>query len=69
MEAQEESITGSTEDVPLVISNYNRTSTHLVVAAGLNNAVADGVSPWDSDFKLGGKSVLRNRAGLENPRL
>jgi hypothetical protein len=54
MEAQEESITGSTEDVPLVISNYNRTSTHLVVAAGLNNAVADGVSPWDSDFKFGG---------------
>lgn len=35
-------------------SHYNRTSTFLVVAAGLNNALAEGQSPNDSEFEIGG---------------
>lgn len=35
-------------------SRYSRTSTHLVIAAGLNNALRDGQSPEESDFKIGG---------------
>lgn len=33
---------------------YKRTSTHLMVAAGFNNALEEGQSLSDSDFKLGG---------------
>lgn len=35
-------------------SRYSRTSTHLVMAVGFNNALADGQSVNDSDFKVGG---------------
>lgn len=35
-------------------SRYSRTSTHLVVAAGFNNALTEGQSINDSDFKVGG---------------
>lgn len=35
-------------------SHYSRTSTHLVVAVGFNNALAEGQSINDSDFKVGG---------------
>lgn len=35
-------------------SRYNRTTTHLVLAAGFNNALLDGQSLNDSDFKVGG---------------
>lgn len=33
---------------------YRRTSTHLMVAAGFNNALEEGQSLSDSDFKIGG---------------
>ncbi|HSP40853.1 MAG TPA: hypothetical protein VLN46_05420 [Gillisia sp.] len=33
---------------------YRRTSTHLMVAAGFNNALVEGQSLSDSDFKVGG---------------
>ncbi len=33
---------------------YKRTSTHLMVAAGFNNALVEGQSLSDSDFKVGG---------------
>ena len=33
---------------------YDRTSTHLVLAAGFNNALTEGQSLNDSDFKIGG---------------
>ena len=35
-------------------SRYSRTTTHLVLAAGFNNALLDGQSINDSDFKAGG---------------
>lgn len=35
-------------------SRYSRTTTHLVIAAGFNNALSDGQSLNDSDFKVGG---------------
>lgn len=35
-------------------SRYSRTTTHLVLAAGFNNALTDGQSINDSDFKIGG---------------
>ncbi|WP_029037197.1 porin family protein [Salinimicrobium xinjiangense] len=35
-------------------SHYSRTSTHLVVAVGFNNALTEGQSINDSDFKVGG---------------
>lgn len=35
-------------------SRYHRTSTDLVVAAGFNNALTEGQSLNDSDFKIGG---------------
>ncbi|MEG9328884.1 hypothetical protein V6B16_13140 [Salinimicrobium catena] len=35
-------------------SRYSRTTTHLVLAAGFNNALLDGQSLNDSDFKAGG---------------
>ena len=35
-------------------SRYSRTSTHLVLAAGFNNALTEGQSINDSDFKAGG---------------
>ena len=35
-------------------SHYSRTSTHLVVAAGFNNALSEGESINDSDFKIAG---------------
>lgn len=35
-------------------SRGNRTSSQLVIAAGLNNVIQDGVSLDDSDFQLGG---------------
>lgn len=35
-------------------SHYSRTSTHLVMAVGFNNALASGQSLNDSDFKVGG---------------
>lgn len=35
-------------------SHYSRTSTHLVVAVGFNNALAEEQSINDSDFKVGG---------------
>ncbi len=33
---------------------YRRTSTHLLLAAGFNNALEEGQSLSDSDFKVGG---------------
>lgn len=33
---------------------YRRTSTHLIIAAGFNNALEEGQSLSDSDFKVGG---------------
>lgn len=33
---------------------YSRTTTHLVLAAGFNNALLEGQSLNDSDFKVGG---------------
>ncbi len=55
LQAQEENLPERTEEkVPLVISNYNRTSTHLVMAAGFNNALEEGGAIGDSDFKLAG---------------
>lgn len=33
---------------------YRRTSTHLMLAAGFNNALEEGQSLSDSDFKVGG---------------
>lgn len=35
-------------------SRYSRTTTHLVMAAGFNNALLEGQSLNDSDFKVGG---------------
>lgn len=35
-------------------SHYSRTSTHLVVAVGFNNALSEGQSINESDFKVGG---------------
>jgi hypothetical protein len=35
-------------------SHYSRTSTHLVVAVGFNNALTEGQSINDSDFRVGG---------------
>jgi hypothetical protein len=35
-------------------SRYSRTTTHLVLAAGFNNALLEGQSLNDSDFKVGG---------------
>ncbi|MCX2838013.1 hypothetical protein OQ279_07580 [Salinimicrobium sp. MT39] len=35
-------------------SRYSRTSTHLIMAVGFNNALSDGQSVNDSDFKVGG---------------
>lgn len=35
-------------------SHYSRTSTHLVVAVGFNNALTEDESINDSDFKVGG---------------
>ncbi len=35
-------------------SHYSRTSTHLVVAVGFNNALSEDQSINDSDFKVGG---------------
>lgn len=35
-------------------SRYSRTSTHLVVAVGFNNALTEDQSINDSDFKVGG---------------
>lgn len=35
-------------------SRYSRTTTHLVVAAGFNNALLEGQSLNDSDFEVGG---------------
>ena len=35
-------------------SRYSRTSTHLVVAAGFNNALEEDQTINDSDFKVGG---------------
>jgi hypothetical protein len=35
-------------------SKYSRTSTHLVLAAGFNNALTDGQNLNDSDFKIAG---------------
>ncbi len=35
-------------------SRYSRTTTHLVMAVGFNNALLDGQSLNDSDFKVGG---------------
>ena len=35
-------------------SRYSRTSTHLVVAVGFNNALSEDQSINDSDFKVGG---------------
>lgn len=33
---------------------YSRTTTHLMIAAGFNNALEEGQSISDSDFKIGG---------------
>ncbi|MCM4159862.1 hypothetical protein FHG64_05305 [Antarcticibacterium flavum] len=55
LQAQEETdVIRPTQDKPRVISNYNRTSTHLVLAAGFNNALEEGSSISDSDFKFAG---------------
>ncbi|NJW54102.1 hypothetical protein [Salinimicrobium oceani] len=35
-------------------SRYSRTSTHMVMAVGFNNALTEGQSLNDSDFKVGG---------------
>lgn len=35
-------------------SHYSRTGTRLVVAVGLNNALAEGQDPNESDFEIGG---------------
>ena len=35
-------------------SRYSRTTTHLVMAAGFNNALLEGQTLNDSDFKVGG---------------
>lgn len=34
--------------------HYNRTSTHLVIAAGFNNALTEDLAINDSDFKIAG---------------
>ena len=35
-------------------SRYSRTSTDMIIAVGLNNALESGQSPNESDFKIGG---------------
>lgn len=42
------------EEYHLFKDHYSRTSTHLVVAVGFNNALTEDQSINDSDFKVGG---------------
>ena len=52
-EPEQDTITGK-KDRHYSGKGYRRTSTHLMVAAGLNNALVEGQSLSDSDFKVGG---------------